>query len=139
MKQPWIGGRMAVIRRGGGRLALASMGLLFSLALGVAWAQDPSFASVLERMRAAKAAVMKRQADLLAGRYDRGNRPATGTTMSRGKPIQEGVEARLAGGATWEGLDAMTAEEIRDKNVIPKGFESLRYANHLDAGMPCPK
>src|SRR5437899_2838157 len=85
MGQPWIG-RM-----------VASMGALGSLALGVAWAQDPSFASVLERMRAAKPAVMKRQADLLAERYDLGNRPASGVTMSRGKPIQEGVRARLAG------------------------------------------
>ncbi len=99
MGQPWIGRRMAMIRRGGGgRLALASIGLLCSLALGVAWAQDPSFASVLERMRAAKPALMKRQADLLAERYDLGNRPASGVTMSRGKPIQEGVRARLPAG-----------------------------------------
>ncbi len=140
MGQPWIGRRMGVIHRGGGgRLALASIGLLFSLALGVAWAQDPSFASVLERMRAAKAAVMKRQADLLAERYDLGNRPATGATMSRGKPIQEGVRARLAGGATWEGLAAMTPEEIRDKNVFPKGFEPLPHPNHPEGGMLFPK
>src|SRR6266699_1050631 len=140
MGQPGIGRRMGVIHRGGGgRLALASIGLLSSLALGVAWAQDPSFASVLERMRAAKAAVMKRQADLLAERYDLGNRPATGATMSRGKPIQEGVRARLAGGATWEGLAAMTPEEIRDKNVFPKGFEPLPHPNHPEGGMLFPK
>ena len=137
MGQPWIGRRMAMIRRGGGgRLALASIGLLCSLALGVAWAQDPSFASVLERMRAAKPAVMKRQADLLGERYDLGNRPASGVTMSRGKPIQEGVRARLPGGTTWEGLAAMTPEEIQDKSLFPKGFEPLPHPNHPEGGMP---
>jgi cytochrome c peroxidase len=131
---------MAVIhRRGGGRLALASIGLLCSLALGVAWAQDPSFASVLERMRAAKPALMKRQADLLAERYDLGNRPASGETMSRGKPTQEGVRARLPGGTTWEGLAAMTPEEIQDKSLFPKGFEPLPHPNHPEGGMLFPK
>ncbi len=128
-----------MIRRGGGRLALASLGLLCSLAVGVAWAQDPSFASVLERMRSAKPAVMKRQTDLLGERYDLGNRPASGVTMSRGKPIQEGVRARLSGGNTWEGLAAMTPEEIRDKNVFPKGFEPLPHPNHPEGGMLFPK
>ncbi len=127
MGQPWIG-RM-----------VASMGALGSLALGVAWAQDPSFASVLERMRAAKPAVMKRQADLLAERYDLGNRPASGVTMSRGKPIQEGVRARLPGGTTWEGLAAMTPEEIQDKSLFPKGFEPLPHPNHPEGGMLFPK
>src|SRR6266568_2086111 len=132
--------RMAMMRRGGGgRLALASMGAVSSLALGVAWAQDPSFASVLERMRAAKGAVMKRQTDLLGERYDLGNRPASGVTMSRGKPIQEGVRARLAGGSTWDGLAAMTPEEIQDKNVFPKGFEPLPHPNHPEGGMLFPK
>jgi len=131
---------MAMMRRGGGgRLALASMGAVSSLALGVAWAQDPSFASVLERMRAAKGAVMKRQTDLLGERYDLGNRPASGVTMSRGKPIQEGVRARLAGGSTWDGLAAMTPEEIQDKNVFPKGFEPLPHPNHPEGGMLFPK
>ena len=128
-----------MIRRGGGRLALASLGLLCSLAVGVAWALDPSFASVLERMRSAKPAVMKRQTDLLGERYDLGNRPASGVTMSRGKPIQEGVRARLSGGNTWEGLAAMTPEEIRDKNVFPKGFEPLPHPNHPEGGMLFPK
>ena len=129
-----------MIRRGGGgRLALGSLGVLGSLALGVAWAQDPSFASVLERMRAAKPAVMKRQADLLGERYDLGDRAASGVTMSRGKPIQEGVRARLAGGTTWESLAAMTPEEIQEKNLFPKGFEPLPHPNHPEGGMLFPK
>jgi hypothetical protein len=41
-------------------------------------------------------------ADLLAGRYDLANSAAAGVTMSRGKPVQAGVRARLPAGATWE-------------------------------------
>ena len=51
------------------------------------------FDSIMARMKAAKAEVMKRQMDLLRERYDLSNRPAKGVTMSRGKPIQEGVRA----------------------------------------------
>src|SRR3954453_2064023 len=50
------------------------------------------FPTVMARMKAAQPAVQKRQADLLAERYDLANRAAAGgATMSRGKPVQEGV------------------------------------------------
>ncbi|MGH7895309.1 MAG: cytochrome B6, partial [Candidatus Binatia bacterium] len=78
-------------------VALAGTLLLLSL---VAAAQEPgkqpssyapvdireSFATTMARMKAAKPEVEKRQADLLATRYDLANRPAKGVTMSRGKP-----------------------------------------------------
>jgi len=54
-----------------------------------------SFEAIMARMKAAKPAVMKQHMDLLGERYDLGNRPATGVTMSRGKPIQEGGRVRL--------------------------------------------
>ena len=38
---------------------------------------------------------MKRQQALLAERYDLANRPAPGVTMSRGKPVQDGVRVKL--------------------------------------------
>ena len=46
-------------------------------------------------MKAAQPEVMKRQMDLLNARYDLRNRPAKDVTMSRGKPIQEGVRVKL--------------------------------------------
>jgi hypothetical protein len=60
------------------------------------------FATTMARMKAAKAAVMTRQMNLLNERYDLSNRPAAdGTKMSRGKPVQEGVRVKLPAGVTW--------------------------------------
>jgi len=59
-----------------------------------------SFASIMARMKAENPAVEARQKALLEKRYDLSNRPAPDVTMSRGKPVQEGVRARLPGGVT---------------------------------------
>jgi hypothetical protein len=45
------------------------------------------FQTFMARMKAAQLAVQKRQADVLAERYDLTNRPATGATMARGKAL----------------------------------------------------
>jgi hypothetical protein len=84
-----------------------------------------SFEAIMARMKAAKTGVMKRQMDLLSERYDLANRPASGVTMSRGKPVQEGVRVKLPQGITWERLAAMSPEEIHDKNLLPAGFYPL--------------
>jgi len=97
------------------------------------------FHSIQARMKAAKAEVMKRQMDLLAERYDLSNRPAKGVTMSRGKPIQEGVRVRLPAGTAWQKLAEMMPEEIREKGVFPKGFLPLPHPNHSEGGMVFPK
>jgi cytochrome c peroxidase len=99
---------------------------------------EEDFGTVFARMKAAKAAVMKRQMDLLALRYDLGDRPAQGVTMSRGKAIQEGVRIRLPAGVTWEALGAMTPDEIRGKNLYPAGFLPLPHPNHPEGGMVFP-
>ncbi len=98
-----------------------------------------AFASILSRMKAEKPAIEKRQADLLAERYDLSNHPASGVTMSRGKPVQDGVRARLAAGITWDKLAAMSPDEIRDKNLFPKGFYPLPHPNHPEGGMLFPQ
>ncbi|MFC1765543.1 cytochrome B6, partial [Planctomycetota bacterium] len=79
-------------------------------------------ASVIARMKAAKPAIMQRQMDLLKERYDLSNRPAEGVTMSRGKPVQEGVRVKLPTGVTWEQLNVMTPADIRTKALFPAGF-----------------
>jgi cytochrome c peroxidase len=131
------------------------MGLLAVLApaFGVGHAQDSTarkssympvvpkeeFAAMVARMKAAKAAVMKRQLDLLDARYDPGDRPARGVTMSRGKPIQEGVRVRLPRGTTWEQLAALAPEAIRERDLFPAGFLPLPHPNHAEGGMVFPQ
>jgi cytochrome c peroxidase len=96
------------------------------------------FSSILARMTAAKPGIEKEHTDLLNERYDLSNRPAQAATMSRGKPLQEGVRVKLPPGTTWEMLAAMSPEEIRDKNLFPKGFYPLPHPNHPEGGMVFP-
>ncbi len=138
-------------RIGAGAGVLAA---LFLLAFSVVSAQDPAprgatsyspvdikedFASIMARMKAAKAGVMKKQLDLLAERYDLANRPAAGVTMTRGKAVQEGARARLSPGVTWESLGTMTPDQIKEKDAFPKGYLPLPHPNHPEGGMVFPK
>jgi cytochrome c peroxidase len=97
------------------------------------------FASIMARMTAAKPGIEKTHADLLGERYDLANRPAQGAAMSRGKPLQEGVRAKLPAGTNWDQLAAMSPADIRDKGLFPKGFYPLPHPNHPEGGMVFPK
>jgi cytochrome c peroxidase len=97
------------------------------------------FATTMKRMSAAKPEIMKRQMALLEERYDLNNRPASGVTMSRGKPVQDGIRVKLHGGMTWEKLAQMAPESIRDQGVFPHGFMPLPHPNHPEGGMIFPK
>jgi cytochrome c peroxidase len=97
------------------------------------------FSTTMHRMQAAKPAIEKRQQDLLEQRYDLGNHPAKGVTMSGGKVIQEGVRIKLPAGVTWDSLASMTPEQIRAKGVFPAGFMPLPHPNHPEGGMVFPK
>jgi cytochrome c peroxidase len=97
------------------------------------------FGSIMSRMSAAKAGIMKRQMSLLEERYDLSNRPAKGRTMTRGKPIQEGVRVKLRGGTTWEKLAQTSPEQIREQDLFPLGFMPLPHPNHPEGGMLFPK
>ncbi len=97
------------------------------------------FKATMSRMAAAKAGVMSRQKALLEERYDLADRPAAGVTMSKGKPVQEGVRVKLPEGMTWEKLADLTPEEIRDKGLFPRGFLPLPHPNHPEGGMVFPQ
>ncbi len=97
------------------------------------------FETTMKKMTAAKPEIMKRQMDLLNERYDLSDRPAVGVTMSRGKPVQEGVRVKLMPGMTWQRLAEMTPEEIRDQGVYPKGLLPLPHPNHNEGGMVFPQ
>jgi cytochrome c peroxidase len=101
--------------------------------------QTESFASIFKRMTADKPAIERRHQAVLDQRYDLSNRPAKGAAMFHGKPLQEGVRAKLRDGATWQSLAAMTSEQIREKNVFPEGFKPLPHPNHPEGGMVFPK
>ncbi|MGC2112816.1 MAG: hypothetical protein WA655_25070 [Candidatus Korobacteraceae bacterium] len=97
-----------------------------------------TFATIHDRMVAAKAGIMKRQMDLLEERYDLSDRPAKNVTMDRTKPVQEGVRVKLPPGITWSDLASEPAEQIREKSIFPKGFLPLPHANHPEGGMVFP-
>jgi cytochrome c peroxidase len=97
------------------------------------------FATMMSRMKAAKADVMSRQMALLNERYDLSKRVANDVKMTRGKPIPVGPTAKLAPGMTWEKLAAMSPEEIREKGLFPKGYLPLPHPNHPEGGMVFPK
>jgi len=98
-----------------------------------------SFATIFARMKAAKPDIEKKHKSLLEERYDLGNKPVQGVTMSRGKPVQGGVRAKLPAGMTWDRLASLTAAEIRDNSLFPKGFYPLPHPNHPEGGMVFPK
>jgi cytochrome c peroxidase len=94
----------------------------------------------MARMKAAKAELMQRQMDLLNERYDLSNRHTKDVMMSGGiRAVQEGVRAKLPEGMTWQELAGMTPEEIREKDLWPKGFFPLPHPNHPEGGMVFPK
>ena len=97
------------------------------------------FATVMARMKAAQPAIQKRQADLLAERYDLADRAAAGATMSRSKPVQEGVRVKLPAGTSWAQLAGLNSNDIRERGLFPKGFLPLPHPNHPEGGMLFPK
>ncbi len=133
-------------------VGLAIFVMMLSI-VGMASAQEPGkgatsyapvaimedFASTMARMKAAKPEIMERQMELLNERYDLSDRPARDVTMSRGKPVQEGVRIKLEKGMTWEKLAAISPEEIREQDLFPPGFFPLPFPNHPEGGMLFPK
>ena len=86
-----------------------------------------------------KPQVMKRQADLLAQRYDLSDRPMPGVMMSGGrKPVQDGVRVRLPADTTWDGLAAMSPGEIRAQGLLPEGFQPLPHVKQATGGQVLP-
>ena len=100
---------------------------------------NESFESIMSRMEKAKPDVMKRQMNLLKERYDLSDSKVKDVTMSRGKPIQEGVRVKLPKNMTWEKISAMSPEEIKEKDLFPAGFLPLPHPNHPEGGMVFPK
>ncbi len=98
------------------------------------------FSTVKENDEAQKPAVMERQRALLERRYDLANRPVAGVMMSGGrKAVQQGVRVKLPDGATWESLAEKEPNEIREKNLLPKGFMPLPHVKQATGGQVFPE
>jgi cytochrome c peroxidase len=97
------------------------------------------FAALVKRTQAEQPQFAQRHQKLLGERYDLTDRQAKGVTMSRGKPVQEGVRARLPPGLTWETLAGTTPEQVKSKNLWPAGFYPLPHPHHEAGGMVFPK
>jgi cytochrome c peroxidase len=102
-------------------------------------AADEDFPTLTKRLQAEKPTFAKRQQALLAERYDLADRPAKGTAMSRGKPVQDGVRVKLPEGMTWEKLATLSPEEVKGKQLWPAGFLPLPHPHHEAGGMIFPK
>lgn len=97
--------------------------------------QDMTFSQIKAARMAVKAERARAHADLLSSRYDL--KEVTGDTrMSGGKPVPVGPTARLAG-VTWEQLDKMTPEQIKEKGLFP--YQPLPFPDHAEGGMLFPK
>ncbi|MCB2184313.1 MAG: cytochrome B6 [Desulfobulbaceae bacterium] len=83
--------------------------------------------------------IMERQQVLLERRYDLRNRPSDIMMSAGRKPVQEGVRVKLPQNMTWDRLNSMTPEEIRDKGVFPEGFISLPHVKHETGGQVIPE
>jgi cytochrome c peroxidase len=97
------------------------------------------FKTTLERMKAEKAGIEKKQHDLLLQRYDLRDDPAPGVAMARKKAVQQGIRVLLPKAITWDQLAEMTPEQIREKDAWPAGFFPLPHPNHPEGGMLFPK
>jgi len=102
-------------------------------------AEGESFAALVQRLSAAKNAKLERHRKLLEQRYDLADRPASGVTMSRGKPVQGGARVKLPAGATWDSLASMSPADIRAKSLFPQGFLPLPHVEQAAGGMLFPR
>jgi cytochrome c peroxidase len=98
------------------------------------------FSAVKLNDEARKTDVMMRQRTLLERRYDLSDRSLAGVRMSGGrKSVQGGVRVKLPAGVTWDGLAAMSPEEIRRRDLLPEGFKPLPHVKQATGGQMFPR
>ena len=101
--------------------------------------QSEAFESVVGRMKSEKVMIEKAHQALLKERYYLDDHAGKDLKMSRGKPIQNQVRARLPDGITWDKLNTLSPQQIRDQKIFPLGFLPLPHPNHPEGGMLFPK
>ena len=97
--------------------------------------QDVTFSQIKSGRLAVKAERAKAHAALLASRYEL-KAVAGDARMAGGKAVPSGPTARLAG-TSWDQLDKMTPEQIKEKGLFP--YQPLPFPDHAEGGMLFPK
>ncbi len=98
--------------------------------------QDVTFDQIKAARMAVKADRAKEHMTMLNSRYDLSKKTSNKVVMSGGKPIPVGPTAKLKG-VTWEQLNKMTPEQIKEKGVFP--YKPLPFADHAEGGMLFPE
>lgn len=98
--------------------------------------QTETFEQIKAARMAVKSERAERQKELLNARYDLSKKTTDEVTMSGGKPIPVGPTANLQG-TTWENLDKMTPEQIKETGGFP--YKPLPFADHAEGGMLFPE
>jgi cytochrome c peroxidase len=97
---------------------------------------DVPFEKIKADRMAVKAQRAKEHSEMLNARYTFSKKVNSDVLMSRGKPIPVGPTAKLQG-VSWEQLDKMTPEEIKEKGLFP--YKPLPFADHAEGGMLFPE
>jgi cytochrome c peroxidase len=98
------------------------------------------FDTIRQRLVDQKDEVDQRHRSLLEARYDLSNNTHPEVTMTRGKPVQQGVRVRLPEGVgSFQELAQLSASEIRERDLFPRGFMPLPHPNHAEGGMLFPQ
>ena len=97
--------------------------------------QDVDFSQVKAARMAVKAGHAEEHMKLLNARYDLSKKVTSDVLMSGGKPIPVGPTARLQG-VTWEQLDNLTPEQIKEQGLFP--YQPLPFADQAEGGMLFP-
>jgi len=100
--------------------------------------QHVDFATLMETKVGEKTEAMSRQLDLLQQRYELSDAGGE-VEMTRGKPVQTGVRARLPEGVSWDDLSVLNPSQIRENGLFPSGFRALPHPKQPEGGMLFPQ
>ncbi len=98
--------------------------------------QTETFEQIKASRMAVKSERAKLQKELLNSRYDLSEKTTSKDFMSGGKPLPVGPTAKLEG-TTWNDLDKMTPDQIKEKGLFP--YKPLPFADHAEGGMLFPE
>ncbi|MHB8930174.1 MAG: cytochrome B6 [Melioribacteraceae bacterium] len=98
--------------------------------------QTETFDQIKAARMAVKSERAKQHMELLNSRYDLSKKTTADVVMSGGKPVPVGPTAKFQG-VTWEELNEMTPEQIKEKGWFP--YKPLPFADHAEGGMLFPE